>query len=396
MNIEQRNQILNEMIELLELPVSSYEKAKKRYEDLGDWFSRPESTLKLNQPHIFPQGSFRIGTAIKPINESKEYDLDLACKLQNEINISSCTQEKLKAIIGKELELYRSYRGIKKRLESKHRCWRLEYQDDISFHIDIVPCLPADIKKCQLIQESIKNIESSYDLGKSISQTTVFITDDRHEHYREICDDWNISNPEGYAKWFEHRMNIGKRKGLHERAQIDDLPLYSVKSPLQRVIQILKRHRDIMFKDSDDLKPISMIITTLAAKSYNGELNIYDAFSNIITRMGNYINQYSPYVPNPVDPQEDFADRWDMQQYRHLRLRDNFFKWLYQVKIDFETITSDHHLGALSKMISEKFSLDISESRLAKYLDQKYIEPNLAFPEKQVIDERDQPRPWRF
>ena len=56
MTEEKKRIIIDNMIELLELPDSAYEKAKKRYEDLGDWFDREESTVKDNNPHIFPQG----------------------------------------------------------------------------------------------------------------------------------------------------------------------------------------------------------------------------------------------------------------------------------------------------------------------------------------------------
>lgn len=44
-------------------------------------------------------------------------------------------------------------------------------------------------------------------------------------------------------------------------------------SILQRIVQILKRHRDIMFNGDED-KPISIIITTLASRAYRGETNL--------------------------------------------------------------------------------------------------------------------------
>ena len=56
---EQKRKILENITELLELPESAYQKAQKRYDDLGEWFSRDESQCKNNDPHIFPQGSFR-------------------------------------------------------------------------------------------------------------------------------------------------------------------------------------------------------------------------------------------------------------------------------------------------------------------------------------------------
>ena len=56
-----------------------------------------------------------------------------------------------------------------------------------------------------------------------------------------------------------------------QEARVEDVPEYQVKTPLQQGIQILKRHRDIMFVEDPDDKPISIIITTLAAHAYNNE-----------------------------------------------------------------------------------------------------------------------------
>lgn len=103
---------------------------------------------------------------------------------------------------------------------------------------------------------------------------------------------------------------------------------------MQRTIQILKRHRDIRFAGSDmELdKPISMIITTLSAQLYKGESDIYSTIQNIIDELdkmavllnpGNIINSSLLRktsidrssdgvwkIPNPVNPSENFADRW--------------------------------------------------------------------------------------
>lgn len=78
----QRNELIKSIIESLELPDSAYEKAKSRYENVGEWLGRDESLCRGNAPHIFPQGSFRLGTVIRPLDESETYDLDLACNLQ--------------------------------------------------------------------------------------------------------------------------------------------------------------------------------------------------------------------------------------------------------------------------------------------------------------------------
>ncbi len=180
---EQKRVVIDNMVKLLELPDSAYDKARKRYEDLREWFDRDESAVSGNNPHIFPQGSFRLGTAIRPLDESEEYDLDLACKLQDGITKDSHTQETLKKLIGIELEAYRKARGIKSELELKHRCWRLEYQDDLSFHMDIVPCIPADENRRKAILDSIRKTGLDEFVAEPAPQTTISITDDRHEGY---------------------------------------------------------------------------------------------------------------------------------------------------------------------------------------------------------------------
>lgn len=392
---KQKQIVIDSMIQLLELPDSAYDKARKRYEDLGEWFDRNESTVSGNNPHIFPQGSFRLGTAIRPLDESEEYDLDLACKLRDGITKDSHTQETLKNLIGLELEAYRKARGIKNELESKHRCWRLEYQDDLNFHMDIVPCIPADEKRRMAILESIRRTGLDEYVAGAASQTTISITDDRHEGFSHICGDWNISNPEGYAKWFEYRMNPQQTRILLEMSQVDDVPLFKKKTPLQRVIQILKRHRDNWSKDNPESKPISIIITTLAARAYNGETDIVEALNNVLTKMGGLVNQTRPRVPNPVDPEEDFADRWYRQDCLHLRLEEHFFSWLLQANTDFRHITSTNDTEFLSEQLEEKFSLRVNKMELREQLGISAAIEDIVTPKTHTIDRQDSARPWK-
>ena len=391
---EQKRVVIDNIVNLLELPDSAYDRARKRYEDLGEWFDRDESAVSANSPHIFPQGSFRLGTAIRPLDESEEYDLDLACKLRDGISKDSHTQESFKKLIGIELEAYRKARGIKSELEPKHRCWRLEYQDDLSFHMDIVPCIPADETRRNAILESIRKTGLDEFVGRSASQTTVSITDDRHESYKHRCNDWKISNPEGYAKWFEYRMYPQQTRIRLEKAMVDDVPLFKKKTPLQRVIQILKRHRDNWSKENPNSKPISIIITTLAARAYNGETDIVDALGNVLEKMGGLVNSVSPRVPNPVDPEEDFADRWYRHDCLHLRLEKNFNDWLLQARTDFQHITSTTDTEFLREQFEEKFSLRVNESELKKQLGISAGSVNIITPKTHTIDRQDSARPW--
>ncbi len=394
MTKQQETLILENMVELLELPDTAYKKAKERYEDLGEWFGRKESLFK-NNVHIFPQGSFRLGTAIRPLNDNEEYDLDLACNIMDGISKNTHSQKDLKELIGKELESYRKARGIKSKKDEKRRCWRLKYQDSLSFHMDIVPCIPLDEPTSNLIYEDIyENYVFDENLSKKISSKSVSITDTDKKNYPTIDSDWNISNPEGYALWFEAMMQKNQVTRLSmEKAQVDKLPSFNQKTILQRVVQLLKRHRDNMFKDNDDSKPISVIITTLAGIAYNGEENLADALKNILDDMNKHINKSGKRVPNPTHPKEDFADKWSDSSYAHLKLEENFYFWLKSAKRDFASMAKSDGDRFASDLISEKMNLPLNS--IEKIGRRLCLDTSLTFSSNYYIKKEDTASPWK-
>lgn len=378
------------MLNEIELPKEAYEMAKGRYEDLGEWFNREESTIKKFEPHIFSQGSFRIGTAVRPLHSEAPYDLDLGCKLTKGIGKQSHTQKQVKQIVGAELELYRQARRIKAPLEPMHRCWRMEYQDAMSFHEDVVPCIPENEDKRKIILESLKKSGFEDSAAGTAADKTVVITDDRNSNYHQIDDKWPISNPEGYAEWFEGRIRANRFfNNLLEKGKVDKIPFYRQKLPLQQAVLILKRHRDSMFADSDAAKPISIIITTLAARAYAGEQDVASCLENILMNMGRFVNKNGPRVPNPVDPAEDFADKWAKPECLHLNLEQNFWAWLEKAKADFKNILELEDIRLISAQVDRRFSISINESALAKSLGVSLV-TQAAPPVRPVIvvDER--------
>jgi hypothetical protein len=116
-------------------------------------------------------------------------------------------------------------------------------------------------------------------------------------------------------------------------AGVDDIPDYRVKTPLQRAIQLLKRHRDCMFADDGDHKPISIIITTLSAHAYNEEPTISEALQSILTGLDRYVKDRGgeAWIANPVNPAENFADKWAEEPQKS----KNFYRWLEQARHDF-------------------------------------------------------------
>jgi len=96
---------------------------------------------------------------------------------------------------------------------------------------------------------------------------------------------------------------------------------------------LLKRHRDTMFADDMDHRPISIILTTLAAKSYGNEERLVDALSSILASMDMHIEQREDgkWIANPVNPAENFADRWAEDP----ELERSFYRWLDTARRDF-------------------------------------------------------------
>ncbi len=363
--------LIREISNTIDIPDSSYEMAQSRYNDLGKWLEEsPKSSSARFQPHVFAQGSFRFGTAIKPWKRN-DYDLDLSCKLQQGISKEKYSQSQLKELLGVDLEAYRLEKRIEEELERKRRCWRLVYQDQLNFHMDTVPCIPENDIIRGVLQERMIKAGTTELLAKQVAQHAVAITDEEKASFNIISSDWNISNPEGYAQWFETRMRQAKRllesMVLNAKvSKVDDIPVYKWRTPLQRCVQILKRHRDIMFEQDEDGKPISIIITTLAARAYQGEEEIEDAMETILNHMGDWVNQQKPRVPNPVNPVEDFADKWPTEEGRVLKLEEKFWLWFKQAKEDFGVLGSSDDLQYLNERANNKFGVQLNTDDLKR------------------------------
>lgn len=350
--------LLDFVVDRLDIPKSLYEKAAARHRSLGEWLCRDGSTVRDFDPDVRPQGSFRYGTVIRPLDEDEEYDLDNVCVLKG-LSKSTLTQHQLKELYGEEIRAYARGNGMLKPVEECKRCWRLHYADEVSFHLDTLPCVPEDN---QVIDQIVL-------LGTSpeLAQRCVAITDQKHPEYDERTDNWYSSNPRGFAAWFESRCALARKKlaaNMEARATVEDVPPYEWRTPLQRSIQILKRHRDVMFKGKAELAPISMIITNLAARAYNGETDLLEAITNIVNGMPDHVRAARPRVPNPADPAEDYADKWVDDP----RLEKSFWDWHYALKSDLSRLSKVLRTGELQPMVENVFELSIPDAMLPSFV----------------------------
>lgn len=275
---------------------------------------------------IYPQGSFALGTAVKPYDREDEYDVDLVCEYQKDYGFTAKHLKKTEvyAILTKYARAFR--------IKEKRRCWQVTYEHNKKFHLDVIPAILR---------------ENYIDITEQLSS----------ERYEYIG-----SNPKGYISWFQSKQCIrynairtgivANQKGIYTYGEIKPIKAYKIRTPLQKTIQILKRHRDIMFKDDpNNLAPISILITTIAADLYRNEDTISETLNSILDRAKKYVEERKENgeycIYNPSLPSENFADKWA----EHPERADAFLNWLDDAKKDlmdnFTTAQSDVEIATL-------------------------------------------------
>jgi len=321
--------ILERMCQALELTATQYDTAKRRYESVGTWLAEAESPL-LRALSIYLQGSTALGTTVKPIGRN-EHDVDLVAHMPN---FGPLPPAIVKKTIGERLRANGNFAPL---LVEMPRCWRLDYANE--FHLDITP--------------SIRNPECGNG-GELVPD--------------KALKEWKASNPKGYNALFDRRaelqprMRMLKSEGAQDRARADSVEPYPIstglKGMLRRTIQVAKRHRDVYFADLDpSLAPISVVITTLAARSYEYCIRhfVYDSELDVVrdiirhmpafieTRMVGARRHWS--IWNETTSGENFAEKWNNDPCR----AEAFFAWHTQATADLDRLADIEGIDRLNK-----------------------------------------------
>ena len=361
---------LERVAEDIDIPPGKYKQAVERYEAVGRWLEGGSYPGSAAAPDIYPQGSFRLGTVVRPIRDGVEadYDIDLVCELA--IAKDWTDPGTVKRVVGSRLEEHERYRKMLD--EEGKRCWTLIYaeQDGIGFHLDVLPSVPD---------------------RRGVLDTSIAITHRQASGYR-----WSASNPRGYGNWFDEKNRAAFARVLAEQkrsivarassvyASVDEVPDQLVRTPLQRAIQILKRHRDVMFNGGPDADyaPISMIVTTLAAHLYQGEPDVLAALTAIVSKLHRHAGlvEHRPieqalaslrlirrmpdgtwYIANPVNGEENFADRW--HEDNHARARA-FFRWVDAVREGLVDILAENRLETAKRRLGKALGATTATAHL--------------------------------
>ena len=262
----------------LQLTPTQYRAAETHYHAVARWLAEPESPLARIPLDIYPQGSLRIGTTVRPWWKD-EYDLDLVLQLDLH---SSVEPMALLDVVQQRLTAHDTYAPM---VERKNRCIRLNFAKQ--FHLDILPARP----------------------DPRLGGTHVLVPDC-------AAQSWKASNPKGYAGWFEARGALAIAL-TETRAAVEPLPVPEEardKNALQLAVQLLKRWRDLRFLRRPESAPISIVLTTLAATYYAGEPDPFQALRSIVRGINAAVPTVGRLIVcNPANPFEDLSERWDTE-----------------------------------------------------------------------------------
>lgn len=312
---EKLGMIFNSLSEELNITQTMLDKAVTAYTALGEHIKSANEAWEVS---VYPQGSFELGTVVKPLNDDEQYDVDLVVLVKQ----PEFTAEELRTSIRELLESHGRYED---KIQDKKPCIRIQYADSSQFHMDIA---------------SAKSIEDCLDKSIEIARF-----DGDTEYY------YDPSNPKGYVEWFKQVMKyeeilLEKRAfSANAETEVEKLSLTKIRTPLQKAIQILKRHRDIYFadKENSDDKPSSVIITTLCGLSYESTLPYMNKKENVYSTIRNMLNNFSRFIQydsvegwylfNPSKNDENFLKKWKDND----ALKAAFDDWARQAKMDILT-----------------------------------------------------------
>jgi hypothetical protein len=137
------------------------------------------------------------------------------------------------------------------------------------------------------------------------------------------------------------------------------------KGILRRSVQIAKRHRDITFVDEPDIAPLSVIITTLASRSYewcvtNREYdNELELLFDVIRHMPDTIEirhvegRVQWLIWNETTAGENFAEKWNRRPER----AEAFYAWHERFCSDLAQLEAVSGLDRLGELLKGLFGL---------------------------------------
>ena len=324
-------ELLLRICQKLQLTPNLYEQATERYETIAKIITKDDAFQKIDL-NIYPQGSFRLKTTVKPLS-SEEYDLDFVAELPAD---SAMTPHQLYDHVFRIL----SSDGIHdKMVEKKKRCIRVNYAND--FHMDIMP-------------------------GKLVNPETheIVVPD------KELKNWYHHSNPIGFAEWFEKQARtqilheMSEQRAQFQVEKVSEQEVAKRLEPLRRAVQLVKRYRDI-YCDKTHREPVrSIVICTLMGRitSFTGDtLQIIASFCTYVNKLIAASHGKAFPVRNPV-VDELLTEKWEEgSNYQ------DFVDMMKELTKDVDELAQYGVNKDINQVVKKMFGETITDSAIKEY-----------------------------
>ncbi len=284
----------------VQLPPGLHEKACGRGEAVCKHMERDGSPLKDRVRRFYPQGSMRIDATISTRGTDEEYDLDYVAEL--DVHHEASPGDVLDLVYLALVDYPTS-----KPVERQTRCVTVFFADGM--HVDVTP--------------------SSLLPYASERESHIFHANpDKPAHEERHVP----MNAFGFGEWYNARTPIERRfadavnRRIYEAAGIeiradaqfdevpDQVPLI-VKSVTTVALQLLKRHRNVIYAGYDGRIPPSVMLSCIAGHVASPGSTLSDMLIRLARAVARMIQAASARreklsVVNPVYGRDCFTDRW--------------------------------------------------------------------------------------
>jgi hypothetical protein len=292
--------VLAEIAINIQLPPGLHAKAVDRYEAVRRYLERPGSPLEGRVACFYPQGSMAIDATTSTRGTDDEYDLDIVAEIEGPDDGPEALLDDLeKALKGYPVS----------RIVRQTRCVTLYYADGM--HLDVTPSR----------RRALKEKEGEIPHAKKGARTEL-------PRYVPM-------NAYAFAQWYlirtpvEERFALALNRRLYEQAgiafaaaEVEEVPPQTpliIKSVTTVALQLVKRHRNIMYATETGRIPPSVVLSCHAGHAARPGLGLADMVIRQARWTARAIDEAARQrrllsVPNPEFAAERFTDRWPETQ----------------------------------------------------------------------------------
>ena len=247
------------MSEHVNLNPSRYERLKRSDKAVSEYLSLNLVGFRRTER----QGSYALGTTIRPVKDTDEYDVDRLVYVEYD------SSKDPKDYIDDVYQCLKANGNYAAKVQKNSRCVTVNYAGQ--FKIDVVPCITYN-----------------------------------GEHF--ICNrktnEYEVTDGTGFRDWFNDKNRI-------------------TNGNLKLVARLLKYLRD----HKKTFTAPSVLLTTLIGNTvhdWEGDTDfktLPDALLTVISRIDDFLRSHPtmPEIRNPALPSETFTRHWDQAKYSHFR-----------------------------------------------------------------------------